>query len=226
MSSLWPLQVFDRNAEYSVVERKLPHWLQAGTLCFITWRTKDSIPQSVLRRWFADRDAWLRRHDIDPGDINWKGRLFELDLELRAEFVKTFSEKWHRYLDNCRGACVLRRPAIRQIVIDSFKKFDGERYELTDVIVMPNHVHVLAAFKDEAGMLEQCESWKHFMAWKINKTIGESGPFWQQDGFDHLVRTEYGFQALRKYIAENGTKAKLSADDFYHYSKPLAGLKK
>ena len=53
---LWPLQMFDPHAEYAVVERRLPHWAQAGTMCFITWRSFDSIPSTVLRRWHAERD--------------------------------------------------------------------------------------------------------------------------------------------------------------------------
>ncbi|MGI9428455.1 MAG: hypothetical protein ACR2NM_07350, partial [Bythopirellula sp.] len=36
------LQAFDPNAEVRVVERQLPHWMQAGTLCYITFRTEDS----------------------------------------------------------------------------------------------------------------------------------------------------------------------------------------
>jgi hypothetical protein len=33
------IQVFDPTQEYAVIERRLPHWVQAGTICFITWRT-------------------------------------------------------------------------------------------------------------------------------------------------------------------------------------------
>jgi hypothetical protein len=42
------LQLFDPSARHSVVERRLPHWLQAGAICFITWRTRDSIPKPMM----------------------------------------------------------------------------------------------------------------------------------------------------------------------------------
>ncbi len=42
------LQAFDRNQQYSVINRRLPHWSQAGTVSFITFRTWDSIPKKVL----------------------------------------------------------------------------------------------------------------------------------------------------------------------------------
>ncbi len=224
-SGLWPLQVFDVQAEFAVVERRLPHWAQAGTLCFITWRTHDSMPQSVINRWHADREDWLRRHHLDPHPADGKNQLSKLDPLLQAEFVREFSARWQRQLDHCYGACVLSQPAISQIVADSLLKFDGDRYELTDFIVMPNHVHLLAAFAHEKGMLEQCTSWKHFTAMQINRHIGKSGSFWQQDGFDHLIRSENEFEKIQRYIAENGQNAGLRPTEYRHYSKPMASPK-
>lgn len=221
--SLWPLQVFDPKAGFGVLERKLPHWSQAGTICFITWRTLDSMPKSVLNRWHADREDWLRRRGINnPKADDWKSRLRELAPDLQGEFVRNFSERWHRSLDACHGECVLKRPELSRIVSDSLLKFDGDRYELTDFVVMPNHVHLLAAFVSEEGMLDQCEGWKHFQAVQLNREIKSSGRFWQQDGFDHLVRSVEQFEALRRYIAGNPEKARLQPDEFRHYSKDLS----
>ena len=98
-SRLWPLQLFDPNAEFSIVERKLPHWSQTGAVCFITWRTIDSIPKSVLNRWHADREDWLRRHVIDPRGSDWKSQVQRLPPKLRAEFGRDFSDRWHRHFD-------------------------------------------------------------------------------------------------------------------------------
>ncbi len=218
---LWPLQMFDPNADYAVVERRLPHWSQAGTVCFLTWRTMDSIPDAVLRRWHAERDAWLRSHGVEPRDPTWREQFQRLDRTLRGEFTKTFSERWHRHLDDCHGACVLRRAPLAQIVADSLLHFDGERYEMTDFVVMPNHVHLLAAFADEEGMLKQCESWKHYTARQINLCLGTTGRFWQQDGFDHLVRSVPHFEAFRRYIAGNPDKARLKPGEYTHFSKAL-----
>ena len=219
--SLWPLQVFDPKTGFGVLERKLPHWSQAGTICFITWRTLDSMPQSVLNRWHADREDWLRRHGINPKSEDWRSRLRELDPVLQGEFVRTFSDRWHRSLDACHGECVLKRRELSQIVVDSLMKFDGDRYELTDFVVMPNHVHLLAAFVSEEGTLTQCEGWKHFQAVQINRQLGSSGRFWQQDGFDHLIRSVEQFDALRRYIASNPERANLKTGEFRHYSKAL-----
>jgi type I restriction enzyme R subunit len=213
--------MFNPGTPYAVVDRRLPHWSQAGTVCFITWRTFDSIPTEVLNQWHADRHQWLRAHGINPKAVNWRRQLRALDRPIRAEFTRQFSECWHRYLDEGHGSCVLRNPEIAKIVGNSLHHFDGERYELTDFVIMPNHVHLLAAFVNEDGMLDQCDSWKHFTARQINLRLGSKDRFWQQDGFDHLVRSVEQFELFRRYIANNPSKAGLKTGEFLYYSKRL-----
>ena len=214
------LHFFDRNSEYTVIDRRLPHWLQPGVVCFLTWRTEDSIPVDVAERWRSERGRWLRLHGINPTTADWRNQLQQLDRAVEKEFYEHFSKRWHDELDACHGACVLRRRELANIVGNSLHHFDGDRYELLDFIVMPNHVHILAAFQHETSMLTQCNSWKHFTAREINRKLGTSGRFWQQDGFDHLVRSEEQFLHFRRYIANNGTKAGLSPQEYLHYSKP------
>lgn len=217
-TSLLPLHLFDREADLRIVRRGLPHWSQAGTITFVTRRTDDSMPRKVLDLWFQDRRRWLQSHRIDPDDIHWRARVDQLDESAAREFLETFWNRWHDSLDEGHGSCVLRRPELAKIVADSLWHFDGERYRLLDFIVMPNHVHLLAAFVDESAMLKQCESWKHFTATQINRALKQKGRFWQQDGFDHLVRSEEQFRYLRQYIADNPRKARLSVGEFVHYS--------
>ena len=217
---LLPVRLFDPEADVAIVERRLPHWAQAGTVCFITWRTMDSMPKSVLERWYNDRRAWLERHGIDPARADWKQRLGELGRQTAREFLDTFWNRWHDALDAGHGACELARRDVAEIVARSLRHFDGERYNLLDFIVMPNHVHLLSAFPDEETMLAQCESWKRFTATRINALLGRKGRFWQQDEFDHLVRSEEQFLFLRRYIAENPRKSKLPPGHALHYSRP------
>jgi type I restriction enzyme R subunit len=215
------IQVFDPQQEYAIVERRLPHWSQAGTISFITWRTWDSFPNQVLQRWLAERDSWLKRHGIDPEGDNWRIQLRSLSPTLRREFQLHVSDRWNDHLDACHGTCVLRRPELSQIVSDSLLHFDGDRYELTDFVVMPNHVHLLVAFPDEHSMLRQCDSWKHFTATQINRALNRTGHFWQQDGFDHLVRSAEQFEYLRQYFADNPRRARLQPGEFIHWSKQV-----
>jgi putative transposase len=150
-----------------------------------------------------------------------RDQLQRLDPALVHEFQRHFSNRWNDHLDDCHGACVLRRPELATIVADGLRYFDGERYDLTDFVVMPNHVHVLAAIPDEQSMLAQCDSWKRFTATQINRVLKRRGRFWQQDDFDHLVRSLEQFEYLRRYIAENPERARLKPGEYMHFSKPM-----
>ncbi len=220
MSNL-SFRFFDRFDDYSVVERKLPHRLQIGTLTFITFRTDDSLPRHVIEEWKNEQIRLLLEQGIDPLAADWKQQLLKLPMVIQNDIQNCLSEKWHNDLDAGYGKCVLRQTELAGFVADSLHKFDGDRYELTDFIIMPNHVHLLAAFEDEKSMLKQCESWKHFTAHQINRALGQSGRFWQQDGFDHLVRSEEQFVWLRNYIAQNPVKAGLRNGEFLHHSREL-----
>lgn len=214
-----PFRFFEPNEEYFIIERDLPHWAQAGTICFITWRAWDSMPREVIESWVAERKLWLIRHNINPHTEEWRGHLARLPASEQGDFHRQFSARWEASLDECHGTCVLRRPELASIVADSLRYFDGDRYTLMDFVVMPNHVHVLAAFKDSAGMLKQCASWKHYTAMRINKILRRQGRFWEVEGFDHLVRSPEQFDHLRAYIAENPRRAHLPAGEFIYYSR-------
>ena len=81
---------------------------------------------------------------------------------------------------------------------------------------MPNHVHLLAAFPSAESMREQFDSWLHYTAFRIHQRINKKGHFWQQEPFDHLVRSVEQYEYLRDYIADNPKTAKLKEGDFVY----------
>lgn len=214
--------LFDPGEDVEISSRNLPHWEQAGKTYFITFRTEDSLPRAVIDAWHQERDEWLNRHGIYRSaslrDANaWRAAFACLPAPTRREFHERFTEKFHRLLDDCHGECVLRSPELAQIVADSLLHFDGDRYEIGDFVVMPNHVHLLVQFLGSVKMKIQCESWKHFTATQINRKLGRKGYFWQGESFDHLVRNPEQFDGLRRYIAENPEQAKLREGEYLHY---------
>ena len=208
------MKFFDPNAPVSITHTSLPHWSQAGTISFITWRTGDSIPRDVARKWIAERNSWLEKQGIDSSLDDWRVQLNQLNKEKTYFYFQNFTKRWNSELDRCKGRCVLRQRTISQIVSDSLIKFDGDRYNLLDFVIMPNHVHLLAAFPDEESMMKQCKSWKRFTAKKINEKLGSKGRFWQSDSFDHLVRSPFQLEALHQYITDNPVKAGLKEGEF------------
>ena len=134
---------------------------------------------------------------------DWKDKLAELPEGLRKNFHQTFSWQYMEYLDKGLGACVLKQPRLAKIVADSLLHFNGNRYHIGDFVIMPNHVHLLVCLLDDTDLLRQCYSWKRFSAVKINKVLGQTGRFWQEESFDHLVRSPEQFCAIQEYIRKN-----------------------
>jgi putative transposase len=95
-------EFFDTRHEFVVRQGNLPHWFQPGVTYFITIRTDDSIPQTLLRGWHRSRDAWLWSHGIEPANPNWTIHLATLP-ELEAEFHARFTRRFMTYLDRGYG---------------------------------------------------------------------------------------------------------------------------
>ncbi len=219
-SSMHDFQFFDPKQPVAIGEKSLPHWAQAGTLTFITWRTADSLPAVVLKRFAVQRAELVRSFGLDP-ETDWRRQLAERAPAERGRVQWALFEAWDKHLDAGAGECILARPDLSRIIADSLHYFDQGRYVLTDFVVMPNHVHVLAAFPDEDAMLSQCTSWKRFTARKIHEVMGRNGEFWQVEQFDHLVRSAEQFEHFRRCIAENPQRARLAAGQFILFSKDL-----
>jgi type I restriction enzyme R subunit len=214
------LQFFDPKEEHTIAWKSLPHWAQAGTLCFITWRTADSLPNAVVARLAAERRQLLDAFGLNSNG-NWRRELGALPPADRGRLRSSLFAAWDGQLDRGAGACVLAQPELSLIVAEGLLHFDGQRYELTDFVVMPNHVHLLVAFYGEDALLSQCRSWKRFTSGQINAALGRRGEFWQVEQFDHLVRGEEEFAGYRAYIADNPRRARLPAGSFRWYSKSL-----
>ena len=202
-------ECFDPKAEIHWHEHCRPHWSQAGAVVFITFRMHDSIPREVLNRWEREKQEWLRPRGRTTA-AHWSFVVPTLPEEERNAFQKTFNRCREEFLDTCHGRCLLKQPELSKIVAESLLYFDGQRYRMGDFVVMPNHVHLLAVFPSAEMMKEQCDSWLHYTAFRINQAIGETGKLWQQEPFDHLVRSSKQYEYLRRYIADNPRKAGLA----------------
>ena len=209
---------FDPNAEVERWEHHRPHWAQSGAVVFVTFRTHDSIPREVVLLWDRLKLEWLHHRGVQC--TAWHRGFEQLNAIDRANFLHEFQRLKDICLDECLGTCVLRRPELAQIVSNSLLHFDGQQYQMGVFVVMPNHVHLLAVFSDAQFMKNQFASWLRFTATQINRAIGRSGSLWQEEPFDHLVRSAEQFDWLRRYIAENPTMARLLHGEFLYRRRP------
>jgi len=75
---------------------------------------------------------------------------------------------------------------------------------------MPNHVHLLVT--PQVAATRWLGPLKGFVAHEANRILGRSGqPFWQDESYDHLVRSDAEFERIREYIESNPVKAGLVA---------------
>ncbi len=119
----FPPQTFDPRKEYSVVERRLPHWSQAGAIAFITWRTWDSMPAKGIDTWLAGRDEILKRLGA-PVVISlreMKGHLAEQDEYYEAA-LQNLPRHLARAVKQAVGSRVPRRPRPHVTRLGKFAK--------------------------------------------------------------------------------------------------------
>ncbi|MDZ4290154.1 MAG: transposase, partial [Prosthecobacter sp.] len=201
--------------------RRLPHWEQPDVCYFLTFRTIDSIPAEVMNGWKSEREQWLRANGIDPETEDWHSLLEMLPQEVRDGFHERFSKRMHEFLDTNVGECLLRRPDLREIVVEALGHFDADRYQLAGFVIMPNHVHVLVQCLGENRIKAVCYSWKRYTARLIHERLERKGHFWQAETYDHIVRSEAQFEHYRNYIRENPSKGKLREREYALYLPEL-----
>jgi len=68
---------------------------------------------------------------------------------------------------------------------------------------MANHVHVLFMPHEGCAAPEIVAKWKSYTAHEINAGMNRSGPVWQKESFDTLVRSDRHFKTIIRYIREN-----------------------
>ena len=169
----------------------LPHWDQDGVLQFVTFRLNDSLPQIKLDEFRQIKEEWQEKHPKP-----WS-------IETMEEYQDLFEviEDW---LDKGYGDCVLKFEPVQRIIEETLDYYDGERYELFDYIIMPNHVHLLI-IPGTAYTLEQLlHTIKGYSANKINKILNRKGKLWQKESFDRMIRNRDDYMVKKEYIKHNG----------------------
>jgi putative DNA methylase len=159
--------------------RRLPHLSALEQPVFVTFRLADSLP--------ANR-AFPRRA-----------------LTNGRAFVAV-----DRLLDQARsGPMCLNQPAIAQVVADSIHRGQElNHYDLHAWVIMPNHVHLLIT--PHVALSSLLRSLKTFSAIRANALLDRTGhPFWQEESYDHLVRTAEEYRRIHRYIENNPLNAGL-----------------
>ena len=186
-----PIRWFD----WALAERRdgsfLPHIKVPGAVYFVTARLWDSVPADVYKHLAEVRERFMRVNP-PPHDEKQRERLKWL-----------YYGSLERCLDQGIGSCVLNNPTCRGILENIMLRFDGDRYQIDEYVIMPTHFHVLTRIAAGTRRAGHCRSWKSLSAVQINHTTERSGRLWQPDNFDHVIRNAEQLEKCREYIRNN-----------------------
>ena len=99
-------------------------------------------------------------------------------------------------------------PAARDLVLEHCLRGNAIKFHLHAAVVMPEHVHLLLT------PLRDADSWPYEMAeilrlikgasaHSVNRLLARHGPVWQEESFDHVLRSNESFEQKLEYIRQN-----------------------
>jgi REP element-mobilizing transposase RayT len=109
----------------------------------------------------------------------------------------------------------------RDLVIRHCLYDHGKKLLVHGIVVMPDHVHmVISPLRDAQGdifgLAEIMHGIKGASAYSINKLLKRNGRVWQDESFDHLLRSDEKINSKVIYLCENPIRKGLvgSVDDY------------
>ena len=83
-----------------------------------------------------------------------------------------------------------------------------QKFWVHAAVVMPDHVHLLlTTLRDKQGwpfeLPKILKLIKGTSARSVNKLLGTEGPIWQDESFDHVLRSSESLQEKLEYIRQN-----------------------
>jgi RecG-like helicase/REP element-mobilizing transposase RayT len=136
------------------------------------------------------------------------------DVRYHRRHLPHFERPWAKYMItmSTRNHRVLS-PEARDIILESILRWNDHRYALYAACVMPDHAHLLIEPMVERegdkgdGMFFSLSKILHtiksFTANRVNKVESASGPVWETESFDRMIRSESDLQEKFQYIARN-----------------------
>ena len=165
--------------------RRLPHWIPDDAILFVTWRLAGSQPPRAPE-------------------------VLTVDNTGRAPFIRR-----HQGLDQLHfGPTWLRDPRVAGMLVNAIQHGETVRrfYDLYAWVIMPNHVHTI--FRPRVAMPYIMRWLKGTTGRRANRILGRVGtPFWQDESFDHWIRTSEELNYLIAYVESNPVKAGLIGAD-------------
>ncbi len=190
--------------------RHLPHFQPRGFTLFITFRLANSLPIDVL-----ERLSQASKHVEDS--LSKLPDTPESHRRREQERLALF-EKWDDALHTTPvGEHFLADDRIAAIVADCIRYHDKDWFDLDAYCIMSNHAHLVLTPREKSetedyGLAQIMHNIKRNSSKQANLILGRSGPFWQHESYDHVVRDDAELERIVKYVLYNPVKAGLVDD--------------
>ena len=80
-------------------------------------------------------------------------------------------------------------------------------------VIMPDHVHFFCSAEPDPVTLEKLlQRWKEWTSKLMTRELGVRQPIWQEEFFDHVLRSEESYSQKWDYVRQNPVRAELIAD--------------
>ena len=132
-----------------------------------------------------------------PAKAEYRRHLPHLQKEDKPHFITFITfKRW-----------VLPEP-IRGLVLKHCLHDHRIKLQVHGVVIMPDHVHVIfTPLKDDKGnpfgLAEIMSGIKGASAHSVNKALSRRGHVWQDESFDHVLRSDEKIHSKVQYLCEN-----------------------
>jgi REP element-mobilizing transposase RayT len=164
---------------------------------------------AIQRQKVADRvaqppSAVSSKDDAKPSNSFYRRNLPHINN--RKTFFITFSthNRW------------ILPESVRDVVITHALHDHGTKIQMHSIVVMPEHVHMIfTTLCDTNGnpfsLAEIMSGIKSCSARSINKKLEKKGTVWQDESFDHILRSNESLIEKSEYICNNPVRKGLVA---------------
>jgi len=187
--------------------RNLPHLHPPQGTFFLTFCLMRAMPREKMLKLRSEMKIDLKVSEIKAASGNLA--LMKINIE------KIYFDRLDTLMAQSKTNAWLENRQLAEIISEKMKEFDGKRYRLLSYCIMPNHVHMLIeqeeTYTDHGEHQDYLSTTLNLLkgstARFCNIALHRTGPFWQDESYDHLVRDGRELFNICQYIINNPVKA-------------------
>lgn len=225
-----PLPQLPNHAELTY--RHLPHLDVPGVPTFVTFRLNGSLPETVRKSLIAQAQQWQKSNGtsevlahkrlfalmdkyLDEATVQLAGPCHLKNIEVCNGFIKHMSWGMTNFRYLVHAYCIMSNHV--HLLLETLPKIPIKnnvlswhgsclRKQHVESIVDQTLAHTAVTYWT---LSEVMQGLKSCSAREINRILNQSGTFWQDESFDHVIRDEAEYFRVVSYIENNPVKAGL-----------------